>query len=134
MLKYNINKRPGTDGTTIIIDSTGGTDVIEFSLFSKNVNNRYLNYIDNIPSLIKGYKSDKFKTLKNIKLYGKYNFDSTIFIKDEIGNLIYEMETDNTSNEYSEDVNVLINPNTNIHIFVKSASGIDYPVVLLEVT
>ena len=54
------------DSTTIIIDSTGISEIIEFSLFSKNVNNRYLNYFDNIPSLIKGYKSSKFKTLKNI--------------------------------------------------------------------
>lgn len=126
MLVYNLNNVPDIiDATTSLYNN----NVLIYCIRSINATNRFLHQ-NEIPSNILGFVSNVDVYMKDILfLCKRTKSDTTVFLyNDDL--LIHDFVIlEGTTQKQFEDVNILINNNTKLKIFIKSNKGVDYPLL-----
>lgn len=129
MLVYNLDNFISDTTDTSDTTSLYNSNILIYYINSINVNNRYFHQ-NEIPSNIIGFVSDIDIYIKNILFLCKYTkSDTTIFLYNN-DDLIFEFVIlEGTTQKQFNDLNIILNNNKQLKIFIKSDKGVNYPVL-----
>ena len=127
MLVYNLDNfiSDTTDTTTSIYNN----NILIYYLRSINVNNRYFHQ-NEMPSNIIGFVSDTDIYIRDILFLCKYTkSDTTIFLYND-DDLIFEFVIlEGMTQKQFNNIDIILNNNKKLRIFIKSDKGVDYPLL-----